>query len=152
MTTAGFVRTLHEEESGHSPWLLLATIAVFLITAIGAASALSSGLVSTATSKVNAAIDDVTAIAVVRAAAQGYDAVAALPASAEIDLDVAGKTVTAVRTVSVQPGTRTARVTITAGRYSNFDFVAPSVCAADPDRCSIATRFVHGNGMDAPTP
>jgi hypothetical protein len=130
----------------------MAGVAVFVIVGTGLAAGLSGGLVASTSVKLNASLDQAANVAANRAAMTGYDALAALPSTAEVELRVGERELTALREVELRPETRTARVTITAGAYTsgNSDFVPYAECGPDTVRCIVATELVSGAGPAAP--
>lgn len=136
------------DDRGESPWLLVAAVAVFLIVGAGLASGLGNGLLATSVTEVNVALDNALSTTAKQAAAQGYDALAALPAQATVTLRLGDKSVDVLRSVTLNSPTRTARVTFTTGKYGTRGFVPADACAP---ACAVATELVSGADQTHPT-
>lgn len=144
------IRRILNDEKGNSPYVVIAGVIVFLAVGVGLATALSLGLTTSATLKVNAGLADAASTNVQLLAVQGYDVVAALPASAPVELTIGEATTDAIRAVEVNATSRTARITLAVGRYRDGGFASSDLCAEDPEKCVIVTELVTGAGLAAP--
>lgn len=135
-------RRLRADQRGVAPVLIVAALAVFGIVSIGVGYAMTSSLNANTALKHNTALEQKVAEAVTAAAATGYDAVVALPASAELTWKVGNNDVTALRTVERNEGARTAKVTIVAGKYVDHKFQPYTACASNPKACVSGSEMV----------
>lgn len=143
MTTT---RSLRHDERGASPFVLIASVAVFVVVSLGLAASLVASLQASGTMQVSSQLEESVHTAAREPVRQGYAAVAALPATATIDIAIGPFTGTAIRTVEVNAASKTARVTVAIGTFNGSEFGDASRCATAPEGCVIATELVAAGG------
>lgn len=145
MTT---LRSFLRDERGQSPYIIVASLMMFVLVSAGITAGLIGSAQVTASIQFTAQAQDATTAAVHDAARLGFDSVAALPATAEFTVTAGEHTARGIRTVQVNPDTRTARVTAYTGAFTGSGFADPDECDTVPDGCSIATVMVTGAGLE----
>lgn len=141
-------RSLRRDDRGQSPYVLVASIMVFVIVSVGVAAGLIASLQASTATQVAAQLEETASTAVRTPIRQGYNAVLALPAEEQIPFTVGVFEGTALRTVEVNTTARTARVTVTAPKFTGSEFRDPAVCEHAPDTCITVSEMVSGAGYE----
>jgi len=138
-----FLRQLRADERGNSPWLLMASLALYTIVSVGLVAGLIGALVASSSLRVNASLKE-NAVARVQIDAQrGYAYVAALPATSNVTLSASGlPDAIAVRTVTIAPSGLAAKVTVSVGAHTGAGRADSSTCATTPANCIITSEVV----------
>lgn len=144
MTTT---RSIRRDERGQSPFILIASVAVFVIASVGLAAALIASIQASTMVQVSSQLEDTVSAGVREPIRQGYDTVAALPTEAQIPISVGPFAGTATRTVELDAAHRTARVTMTIGKFNGSEFGSAAACDSAPDSCVIVSELVSGAGL-----
>ena len=141
-------RSLLRDDSGQTPYLLVASIAVFIIVSAGLAAALIVGIQASGNMQVNSALTEAVSTSARLTAMQGYDTVATLDAEEELTFTVGGLTAEATRTIELNPDSRTARITVSAGRFAGSGFLPLDGCEDEQGSCIIASELISGAGLE----
>ncbi len=146
------LRKLWKDERGQSPWLVMASVALYSLIGATVATSLAVGITSANTTAHNAAVKRVLSEKVQQAAALGYYAYESIPVgkltgtgpidpatpTAVADIDVDGRTVPVSWTIH-----RTdlaVQITYVAGTAGGGGQKTAEDCAEDPAQCIISTE------------
>lgn len=142
--------TFFRDERGTSPYVLIASVVVFVIVSVGLVAGLVSSMQASAIIQVSSQLEESVSSAVRDPIRQGYDAVAALPTEERVEIAVGAFTATALRTVEINDTTQTARVTVAVGAFNGHDFGPAAGCEPSSDRCVVLSELVSGAGEVTP--
>lgn len=140
------LQRLRRDDSGQSPWIVMAGVTIFVMMGTGLAIGLTGALTVQSSIKHDAALELANTDAALTFARSGFDAVAAAEGTQDVSIRVGEHTVEARRVVEVNDTARTARVTYFAATWvsGSGGYGQAADCEENARRCVVATEFVNG--------